>query len=371
MLFSPLSALASTPADHYATHNGTVFYDPNDGGAACAAGGVGNLPDTVPAPYNAIFTAAAQATGVDPALLATIFYTENRGFPDPPPPYGHGRPWPTSPAGAQGPFQFLPSTWTSYSHGGNILDLKDAAAGAGRYLVTLGGKNGAPLGDANNPRGVNPSIILAMASYNAGPAGNFNNPETQQYIQIGVNIYNKLKGTGPTPTGATSTCGAVLGDIVAVAKSQIGTRESPDGCNCGGGIQANGRTVDSYTQDNPEFWCADFVSWVYWKAGHPFTGGAGPAWRIPSAIGIVNWMKANGVWIPNGPGANPQPGMIVYFSHNHTGATGGANDHIGIVESAQGNTLTTIEGNSGNQVQENTYTSFRQDAEIVGFGGLK
>jgi membrane-bound lytic murein transglycosylase B len=46
----------------------------------------------------------------------------------------------SSTAGAQGPMQFLPSTWASYGLGGNIRDPHDAILGAANYLHA----NGAP-----------------------------------------------------------------------------------------------------------------------------------------------------------------------------------------------------------------------------------
>ena len=46
----------------------------------------------------------------------------------------------TSTAGAQGPMQFLPSTWAMYGAGGDINDPHDAILGAARLLRA----NGAP-----------------------------------------------------------------------------------------------------------------------------------------------------------------------------------------------------------------------------------
>jgi soluble lytic murein transglycosylase-like protein len=43
-----------------------------------------------------------------------------------------------SPAGAQGPMQFLPSTWRAYGLGGNIHDPHDAVIGAANYLHASG-----------------------------------------------------------------------------------------------------------------------------------------------------------------------------------------------------------------------------------------
>jgi hypothetical protein len=41
-------------------------------------------------------------------------------------------------AGAQGPMQFLPSTWDAYGMGGNVRDPRDAIMGAANYLSASG-----------------------------------------------------------------------------------------------------------------------------------------------------------------------------------------------------------------------------------------
>jgi len=46
----------------------------------------------------------------------------------------------TSTAGAQGPMQFLPATWSQYGEGGDINSNRDSILAAGRYLA----RNGAP-----------------------------------------------------------------------------------------------------------------------------------------------------------------------------------------------------------------------------------
>src|SRR6266550_894429 len=43
-----------------------------------------------------------------------------------------------SSAGAQGPMQFIPATWTQYGDGGDINDDHDAIMGAARYLKAAG-----------------------------------------------------------------------------------------------------------------------------------------------------------------------------------------------------------------------------------------
>jgi len=76
------------------------------------------------------YSEAAQRYGVDPSYLASINFIESN----------FGRVKDTSTAGAQGPMQFLPSTWTQYGQGGNIHDPHDSILAAARYLV----RNGAP-----------------------------------------------------------------------------------------------------------------------------------------------------------------------------------------------------------------------------------
>jgi len=72
---------------------------------------------------------AEATTGVSWAYLAAINFIETR----------FGRDVGTSTAGAQGPMQFEPATWTQYGHGGNILDDHDAILAAGRLLAANGG----------------------------------------------------------------------------------------------------------------------------------------------------------------------------------------------------------------------------------------
>ena len=65
----------------------------------------------------------------------------------------------SSTAGAQGPMQFIPSTWHAYGMGGNVHDPHDAILGAANYLHA----NGAP---ADYPRALyryNPSRLYVDA----------------------------------------------------------------------------------------------------------------------------------------------------------------------------------------------------------------
>ena len=92
-----------------------------------------NHPYTDAEPLSALrayYNEASRRYGIDPSYLASINFIESN----------FGRVKDTSSAGAQGPMQFLPSTWTQYGQGGNIHDPHDSILAAARYLV----RNGAP-----------------------------------------------------------------------------------------------------------------------------------------------------------------------------------------------------------------------------------
>ena len=82
-------------------------------------------PDTL----RAYYAEGEAQTGIPWAYLAAIHFLETR----------MGRIRGNSSAGAQGPMQFIPSSWAAYGAGGDVNDNHDAILAAARYLKAAGG----------------------------------------------------------------------------------------------------------------------------------------------------------------------------------------------------------------------------------------
>ena len=134
------------------------------------------------------------------------------------------------------------------------------------------------------------------------------------------------------------------GQLVTIAKSQLGN-------------EGGQKFWSWYGFDSREEWCACFVSWCADQAGL-IQNGAVPKFSLCTAG--VDWFQAQGKW--QGAGSVPSPGMIIFFDWDYDGCS----DHVGIVESCDGTTVHTIEGNSGDAVRQNSYTVNSQS--ILGYG---
>lgn len=379
---------AISPNDLHAILYDTNFYDANSGGA-CSIDSVAsstNLPSDVINRINQlkdIYVQAATQDDLPWQVLAAIHYREANNDPN-------------SDLQAGNPF----GGGTQYSTQGAQTDLLSSAVNAGQLLQQKAqdGLFHTKI-TADNP---NPEVIKdALYGYNgraqvyADQAASLGfDPKTQPYegspyvmneydtihtdMKIVTKDFGSLDGID-TRYGAFTVYSRLSGDcggggdgtIVGIAISQIGTHESPDGCNCGGGIQPDGHTVDSYTDGHPEFWCADFVSWVYNKAGKPFTGGDSGGWRIAGVSALMSWFQQNGVFVARqGASVKPQPGDVIFFTYDSSSNDTNSGDHTGIVESVDGNTINTIEGNSSNGVNRRSY-DLSNNSTINGWGRLK
>jgi hypothetical protein len=203
------------------------------GGAASAAyynqcsTSQGNLPKgTVPQPYNSIFTGAANFYKIPPALEAAIFMSE------------HGNTWPdassaqaTSPKGAMGWFQFIPSTWAGYSDSnpsnpnGDPQNLTDSAYAAAHYLSDLGAKPNMLPGNPDAP--LKGTVAWVAGAYNGG-SPIIGDSENDPYRKNAVEKFIEFSG-GSSSSSNNTTVGAtavgsgsvyVLGDSIALGAKQ-------------------------------------------------------------------------------------------------------------------------------------------------------
>lgn len=134
------------------------------------------------------------------------------------------------------------------------------------------------------------------------------------------------------------------GQLVTIAKSQLGNEGGEKFWSWWG-----------FTERQE--WCACFVSWCADQAGL-IQKKAVPKFSV--CTDGVAWFQAKGKW--QSGGSVPTPGTIIFFDWDHDGAS----DHVGIVESCDGTTVHTIEGNSGDAVKQNNYTVNSQS--ILGYG---
>lgn len=186
----------------------TTFFGGGQTGSTTAPTGTGSLAGAaIPAELKPIFEAAGAKYKLSPAFIAAIFWKE------------HGKNWPTkgpwasSPAGANGPFQFIECTWEGWGKcdrdgsfetdpkvlqksGGygqdgdgdskaDVQNLWDSSFAAGELL----GKNGAA------PNVTDLAVLRDCASrYNSGKPWSIGQgiPETANYVPDVIEMYQKL-----------------------------------------------------------------------------------------------------------------------------------------------------------------------------------
>ena len=118
--------------------------------------------------------------------------------------------------------------------------------------------------------------------------------------------------------------------VLAIAAWQVGVLESPAGSNK---VKYNTDFYGREVSGSQYAWCMAFVWWVFREAGFNL-------YKTASCSALTAQYKRAGQWVTGGY----KPGDIVMF--DFTGKRS-RTEHVGIVEAVQGDTLTTIEGNTG------------------------
>jgi hypothetical protein len=194
---------------------------------------------------------------------------------------------------------------------------------------------------------------------------------------------NKKKQFNPKKTTLIVILLVAIAGIVALVSTQAATYDGYQRIRILNAATAelgnrewNARVL-TYSEGNRENWCADFVSWVYLRAGYPFNAPAGPgrsSWRIPlvyiknaSVPNLRDYLKTYNAYKVKESGYIPGVGDIVIFARQNR-------SHTGIVERVDTATkstpiIFTIEGNtSTNDVARRSYLA--NDGTIDGYGTI-
>lgn len=128
--------------------------------------------------------------------------------------------------------------------------------------------------------------------------------------------------------------------VLALAKGQLGTKESPAGSN---NVVYNTEYYGKPVSGNYP-WCCVFIWWLFKKlnASNLFCGGA----KIASCTAVMRYAKNHGLWVTSGY----KPGDLILYNWN------GKKDechHIGILEGTGKGTVICIEGNTSMTNQDN------------------
>lgn len=161
-------------------------------------------------------------------------------------------------------------------------------------------------------------------------------------------------------------------DIVAMAKSQIGYKEKASNSNLdNAAANAGSNNWTKYARDlasagyyngnkNGYAWCDVFVDWCFFKCFGKTEGQRIQCQSGPYGAGCTYSMQ---YYQQQGRcDKNPKIGDQIFF--RYSGSSGA--DHTGIVVDVTDSKIVTIEGNSGDQVKQNTYN--RSYSCICGYG---
>ncbi|WP_051581306.1 lytic transglycosylase domain-containing protein [Pseudonocardia acaciae] len=129
--------------------------------------------------------------GVRWSVLAAINLVETR----------MGRIVGTSTAAAQGPMQFIPTTWASYGMGGDVWQPRDAILGAANYLAANGGASDATLDRALKRYNNDVRYVRAVRHYAAMMDAD---PRAFDAVHAWPVEYRTTAGDIPLPTGYAS-----------------------------------------------------------------------------------------------------------------------------------------------------------------------
>ena len=194
------------------------------------------------------------------------------------------------------------------------------------------------------------------------------------YAQI---WYQKIQNGELTEKEETHmTKNEAIKKVLDLARNEIGYREKASNAGLDDkSSNAGSANWTKYARDlaktnwyngnkNGYAWCDVFVDWLFYKCfGDPLgrnmicqpTGSAGAG-----CLYSAQYYKSAGRWYS----VSPQPGDQIFFTYSP-----GEYSHTGIVETVNGITITTIEGNTSDSVGRRTYQT--NSPTIAGYGRPK
>jgi len=151
-----------------------------------------------------------------------------------------------------------------------------------------------------------------------------------------VTVSNKVYKA--SSTGVLTLTKYSYSELIAIAEKEVGTKT--------GKKYWEEYFGTSFKNGDATPWCGTFVTWCYKHAGlYNLIKGIKNLAYVPSYTAYAN---KNNLWVST---KSAKPGDIIIF---------GSSSHVGLVKKVSGNTIITIEGNTGSttngEVKEKTYT---------------
>lgn len=158
--------------------------------------------------------------------------------------------------------------------------------------------------------------------------------------------------------------------VVAQAQSWLGCHESDNSHRPIIDLYNKYRKSGDYKMTYSDPWCAAYVSAVGMAVSVANALPGKPYELIPSSAAcdpMITQYKAAGRWVENDDYL-PTPGDVIFYDWEDSGVgdNTGSSDHVGIIVSVAGSTITVIEGNKSDSV---SYRTVRRNGRYIrGYG---